>query len=169
MPLTTMVASLVCVVAAAVMLGAARGRASRAAHAVVLGVMVVLALGMQAMFLAFACAAVLVATAAVLLHRRPDAEARQCALDVAACAALVALMGASSTTGRAGPTPGRTEMASMHASGPSDPFLSALLVGATVVVLGGWAVKQRRDRRTGRAGGIAAWPMMLGMAVMATA
>jgi hypothetical protein len=94
-PLTSMLASLVCVVAAMVMLGAARGPASRAAHAVMLGVMVVLALGMQGLFVSICCAVALVATAGVLLRRRPDAEARLCALDVAACAALVALMGAS--------------------------------------------------------------------------
>jgi hypothetical protein len=153
-PLTSWVASLVCVVAATVMLVAARGAASRVAHGVMLGVMVVLGLGMQSLLVSSCCALVLVATVAV------------CAVDVAACAALVTLMGASSLIGGAGRSSRGMQMAGVRSVGASGPVWSALLVGVAILLVVGWAMAHPPPRRTGRAGGVAAWSMMLAMVAM---
>jgi hypothetical protein len=44
----------------------------------------------------------------------------------------------------------------------------AILIGATFLLVGGWALVRHRARRTGTAGGVAAWLMMIAMFAMVT-
>ena len=167
-----LLAELVCVVAAAVMTWQSRGVRVRMAHAIMLLAMVALAVDMASALVQVVSVLALLGTGAWMLLGSRDAAGRSCALDLGTCAALVALMGAT-TLWRAG-TPDAATMPGMtmsHASaglsGPAQVAVPALAAG---VVLG-WALLRRTTGRPegARGGSLAAWSMVLGMAAMTLA
>ncbi|MET1059725.1 MAG: hypothetical protein ABWX84_09015 [Nocardioides sp.] len=168
-----LLASLVCVVAAVVMLRADAAGRNRVAHLVVLTTMVVLAVVSHSVGVAFACALVLAATAAVVRRRAGERASRACAVDVAACSGLVLLMAASHLlmAGGHGADPATSDHGLHHdvhalIPGTADHALG-LLVPAGVLITA-W-VLARRDAtatRPGRGVTAATWAMMLGMAAM---
>ncbi len=173
MPLTSphVVASLVCVAAAAVMLAGARGRSVRSAHLVVLAVMVVLVVAMHSVPVVLGSAAVLSVTAVLLLGRSGE-EAQHCALDTAVSGGLVMLMGLPlvlAATGHGVPAPGEHGMhAHVHALIPGQADHQVLLALLALGLVAGWVLGTRRlpTARRDLPVGFARWAMVLAMGAM---
>ena len=175
MPLTTslhLLASVVCVLAAVVTVRSDEGRRNRAAHLLVLAAMVVLTLGGHSIAVAFGCALVLAGIAIVVHRRGGDGASRACALDVATCSGLVLLMAASHLLMASGhgvdpATADHGLHHEVHAliPGTADHALGLLLPAAALIAA--WVIA-RRDVTPlrGRAGSVAPWAMVLGMAAM---
>ena len=145
MPLTTMhlLATAACVVAAALMFVRARGTLPRAAHGVVLGGMVLLAVTEHQAVVVVGVVGVLVATAAAIAPRT-DA-----AIDVAACAGLALLVhGPAALLGHAA-APGPNEHglhARAHAviPGGADHQIGLALLAAGLATVWFLAARPRR-------------------------
>lgn len=176
MPLTfslQLLASLVCVVAAVVMLRADAGRRNRVAHLVLLATMAVLTLVGHNVGVAVACALVLAGTAAVVQRRGRERATRTCALDVAACSGLVLLMGASHLLMASGhradpPTSDHGMHHAAHALMPGTADHALGLLVLAVALIAAWSIARRgaTTPRRRRADSAAPWAMMLGMAAM---
>lgn len=155
-------AQLVCVAAAAVMLVQSRTRRVRLAHLVMLVVMAALLVA-HGVVAALASAVALAVAGAVLLvgRRRGDAS---CALDLAACAGLVALMGLS-TLGRAGAHHAH-HLAVSGGAASGQRWLVVALAGLVVLT---WAALRTRlpDHPRGWPTSAPAWTMVAAMSAMA--
>jgi hypothetical protein len=168
-----LLASLICVAAAVVMLRSDDGRRNRGAHLLVLAAMVVLTMVGHSVVVAFACALALAGTAVVVHRRGGERATRACALDVAACSGLVLLMAASHLLMASGhgadPATGDHGLHhEVHAliPGTADHALGLLLPAAALIAA--WVIARGgvTPSRRGRAGSVAPWAMMLGMAAM---
>jgi len=166
-----LVAAVVCVVAAAVMLGRARGREVRAAHTVMLGCMVALALFMGSLIVVLGSAVLLALTAALVVVRSRDQAAHRCAVDLAACSGLVLLMAAPLLmAGHAeAPAPDSHGVhAGVHSMIPGRADHTVLLVALSASLVVAWASARALWARGSLAQrvDVTGWLMMATMGVM---
>jgi hypothetical protein len=168
-PLTHVVLSVACLVAAVAMLALARDLTSRVAHLVVAVAMAAVLLAPDAVALAAGVLGV-VAVGVLLLTRTRHAR---CALDAAGCAVMMAMMLVDATAARGG-TGTHSGMHAMHAmhevATPGSPIPVLLRAAIVLAVVVAWHLARRRTAGTGARGSdTAAWLMVLGMGAMATA